>query len=256
MQNSRGGRGVAQAGATINERILGLLVEAPTPLDDDEIAARLGVARQQVNQRCRHLERSGLIVREHGAAKKIVNRRSRPVARDVPAVSVPPAPHEVTGHPDVPSDWFWEGHIQGRLRDHLVARGWQLLRESDCLSRERGIDLLLERGGEKLAVEVKGFPSTTYRRGPMKGQPKPTQPTLQAKHWFAEALLAAILVQSKHPTYAVAIAFPNIRRYRCLIDSTRNALTRVGLGVFLVEDGGAVDPVLPCVPCRSADANA
>jgi hypothetical protein len=152
------------------------------------------------------------------------------------------------GNLDIPSDWFWEGHIQGRLRDHLVAQGWRLLRESDCLSRERGIDLLLERGGKHLAIEVKGFPSTTYRRGPMKGEPKPTQPTLQARHWFAEALLAAILVQSKHPTYTVAIAFPDMPRYHSLIESTRNALTRVGLGVFLVKDGGGVDDVLPCVP--------
>jgi len=249
---------VAQAGGTINDRILGLLAEATAPLDDDEIAARIGVARQQVNQRCLHLGRSGLIVRERGADKKIVNRRApsgTPVARPV---SILPAPlvHGGTAGPDVPSDWFWEGHVQARLRDHLVAQGWQLLGESDCLSRERGIDLLLERGGEQLAIEVKGFPSTTHGRGPMKGQPKPTQPTLQAKHWFAEALLAAILVQSKHPAYTVAIAFPHMPRYRSLIDSTRNALTRVGLGVFLVQDGGAVVDVLPCAPRPSGNADA
>ena len=249
---------MAHAGGTMNDRILGRLAEATASLDDDEIAARIGVARQQVSQRSRHLERSGLIVRERGADTKIVNRRApsgTPVARPV---SVLPAPivDGVTGDPDVPSDWFWEGHIQGRLRDHLVAQGWRLLRESDCLSRERGIDLLLERGGEHLAIEVKGFPSTTYGRGPMKGQPKPTQPTLQAKHWFAEALLAAILVQSKHPAYTVAIAFPDMPRYRSLIDSTRNALTRVGLGVFLVKNGGAVDAVLPRVPRQSGNADA
>jgi hypothetical protein len=143
---------------------------ATAPLDDDEIAARIGVARQQVNQRCRHLERSGLIVREREADKKIVNRRAPSgtlVARPASVLSAPLV-HGVTGDPDVPSDWFWEGHIQARLRDHHVAQGWRLLRESDCLSRERGIDLLLERGGEQLAIEVKGFPSTTYGRGPMK----------------------------------------------------------------------------------------
>jgi hypothetical protein len=65
--------------------------------------------------------------------------------------------------------------------------------------RERGIDLLLERDGGRLAIEVKGFPGTVYARGPKKGEAKPTQPALQAKHWFAEALLSAIQCKSRNP---------------------------------------------------------
>jgi len=40
-------------------RILGLLADPTAPLDDDELAAHIGVARQQVNQRCRHLALAG-----------------------------------------------------------------------------------------------------------------------------------------------------------------------------------------------------
>jgi hypothetical protein len=166
--------------------------------------------------------------------------------------SKPPVAGVVGAHPDQPTDWFWEGHVQARLRDHFVAQGWSVLRESDCFLRERGIDLLLERDDVQLAIEVKGFPSTTYGRGPLKGQTKPTQPTLQAKHWFGEVLLAAILIQSKHPAYTVAVAFPDMPRYRSLIETTHHALMRLGLGVFLVQDGGAIvevmAPAAPSVP--------
>ena len=46
--------------------------------------------------------------------------------------------------------------------------------------------------GSELLVEVKGWPSTTYAKGERAGQPKPTQPTLQATHWFAEGLTTLI----------------------------------------------------------------
>jgi hypothetical protein len=146
-----------------------------------------------------------------------------------------------------PGDWFWEGHVQGVLRDHLVSQGWKLLSQADCLKRERGIDLLLERDGARLAVEVKGFPGTNYARGPKKGQPKPTQPTLQAKHWFGDAMLSAIRCQSNNPGYSVAIAFPDVPRYRSLIASTSHALARLTIGVFLVQENGQVIDASPVV---------
>lgn len=242
---------MTSAGGSIKDRILALLAEAGPPLDDDQIAARIGVVRQQVNDRCRQLARSGVIVRGRDTDGKIVNRRAPSSASPAkpPDSSVTPVAGVVVPRAGEPSDWFWEGHVQARLRGHFVAQGWRLLRESDCLLRERGIDLLLERHGAQLAIEVKGFPSTTYGRGPLRGQPKPTQPTLQAKHWFAEVLLAAIRIQSKHPEYAVAVGFPDMPRYRSLIESTGHALTRLGLGVFLVQDGGAIVEVLaPTAP--------
>lgn len=153
-----------------------------------------------------------------------------------------------------PDDWFWEGHVQARLRDHLRSLGWHLLKEADCLKRERGIDLLLERkGGLRLAVEVKGFPGTTYARGAKRGQPKPTQPTLQAKHWFGEALLSAIRCQSSNPSYSVAIAFPDVPRYRSLTASTSDALARLAIGVFLVQENGDVTAALPIGRSQTAE---
>lgn len=60
---------------TLKERVLALLaVEA---LDDDQLAARLGVVRQQVNQTCRAMEYEGLLARHRGPSGKIVNRLRR-----------------------------------------------------------------------------------------------------------------------------------------------------------------------------------
>ena len=81
--------------ATNAERILALLQEHPG-LDDDELSRMAGVTpRQQVNQICRRLEKSGVIRREVGPRGKVVNSLakfsdSKPKATaQVPLTSVP-----------------------------------------------------------------------------------------------------------------------------------------------------------------------
>src|SRR5687768_2403931 len=116
---------MAQVGGTINDRILGALEEAATPLDDNQIATRIGVVRQQVGDRCRHLVRSGLIVRERGVDGRIVNRRSPSPGTPVAARPDRTAPAgTAAARAGEPSDWYWEGHVQASLRDHFVAQGW------------------------------------------------------------------------------------------------------------------------------------
>jgi hypothetical protein len=48
---------------------------------------------------------------------------------------------------------------------------------ADTKSKAPGIDLIATYNDRWLAVEVKGFPATTYEHGERRGQPKPTQPT-------------------------------------------------------------------------------
>lgn len=110
--------------------------------------------------------------------------------------------------------WYREGNVQARVAHFMIAEGWTIVSAADTATRQRGIDLVASRGAKRLAVEVKGFPGTVYARGERAGQPKPTAPTLQAKHWLAEALLAALLVRGNNAYDEVAIAFPNMPRYR------------------------------------------
>lgn len=121
-----------------------------------------------------------------------------------------------------------------------MADGWTIVSAANTATRQRGIDLVATRANQRLAVEVKGYPGTVYARGERAGQPKPTAPTLQAKHWLAEAMLAALIAGGTNDYTDVAIAFPNMPRYRDLIGKIRYALDGLRLRVLLVEEGGQV----------------
>lgn len=123
-----------------------------------------------------------------------------------------------------PGDWFWEGHVQRRVEEHLRAEGWSVVSAADTLSRQTGIDLVLTREDQHLNIEVKGWPSTRYRRGPKAGLPKPTNPTVQARHWYAGALLTTALLLDADPHARVALAFPDFPRYRDLLHRTAGSL--------------------------------
>ncbi len=131
--------------------------------------------------------------------------------------------------------------MQAAIVEHLQREGWTIEREADTASHEPGIDTLASKDGRRLAVEVKGFPSARYARGPKVGQPKPTPQTLQARHWFGEALLASVLTPSKLGRTEVALGLPDMLRYRKLIEQARWALERLAIGIYLVEEGGAVE---------------
>jgi hypothetical protein len=122
----------------------------------------------------------------------------------------------------VTDDWFWEGHVQAATVAHLVRAGWTIERAANTARREQGIDVIASKDGRRLAVEVKGFPSALYARGSKAGQPKPTSPALQARHWFAGALLASILTTSKLGRSELALALPDVPA------SVRSSSRRVG----------------------------
>lgn len=146
---------------------------------------------------------------------------------------------EQAGDPAAP--WYWEGNVQASVARFLVVAGWTIESAADTASRQRGIDLVATKGGRRLAVEVKGYPGTVYARGERAGQPKPTAPTTQARHWFAQALLTAVLVGGAEERAEVAIAFPDMPRFRDLIARSEWALRRLGVRVILVNEGGDVE---------------
>lgn len=144
-----------------------------------------------------------------------------------------------------PEEWYWEGHIQDRVAEQLRAEGWTVLSSADTLSRETGIDLVLERDGQRLNIEVKGWPSKTYRRGPKAGLPKPTNPTLQARHWYAGALLTTALLRDADPHARVALAFPDFSRYRDLLRRTAGSLAALRVEALLIAEPGDVSWIDP-----------
>lgn len=130
--------------------------------------------------------------------------------------------------------------MQDALARHLTRDGWVVREVADTETKAPGIDLLATKADRWLAVEVKGFPSTTYDHGPKRGQPKPTQPTNQARQWFSHALLGMMLLRDRRPDAEIAICFPDFQTYRTLVERTEVSFGLLGFGVYFVaEDGTA-----------------
>ena len=117
-------------------------------------------------------------------------------------------------------DWFWEGNVSQHVSVYLQSVGWSVERIADTETRESGVDIRARKGDHILLVEVKGYRSKFYQRGEKKGQPKPTNPNTQARHWHGEILLSAILRQCDNPGADVAIAFPNFSTFTNLVHRT------------------------------------
>jgi hypothetical protein len=211
------------------DEVLSLLAKHPEGLTDAELAQMTGSSHQTMNQACRRLAAEHLIRRDD-LGRPIMNF---PSGDSPPAVrlSAPATHHE---------DWFWEGNVQAMVVRHLAGSGAALRSVADTASKARGTDVVAALDGRVLHVEVKGWPSSSYadpRRG---GEVKRTQPTVQAKHWYAEAVLSALRLRGKHPPDRVVIAFPDYARYRNLASETAATLAAVGIEIWFVTECGEV----------------
>ena len=66
-------------------------------------------------------------------------------------------------------EWHTEEHTQRLLVEWLRRQGWTIVSTANTATRERGVDVVAERDGERLGVEVKGYPSRFYVNGPKRG---------------------------------------------------------------------------------------
>jgi hypothetical protein len=218
---------------TVADQVLKALRSSSAGLSDAELAALLGRGHQHINQTCRTLADQGLIVRGTSLGS-ITNRLATvapPRASDRLAVARPVG--------SVDYDWAWEGNVQSSVVTQLAATGWRIVAVADTVRRQQGADIVAERDGTRLQVEVKGWPSTTYARGDRAGRPKPTQPSLQAMHWVAEGLTTLIRRGADLST-KLALALPDMPRYRTLLAEAGWAIQRLEITIYLVEADGAV----------------
>jgi hypothetical protein len=167
-----------------------------------------------------------------GVSNAQASARARPVTR-----SNGPA-FDANG---VPTEWHWEGHVQRALVEFLLLEGWAIDHVADTASREQGPDVSASRKGIRLLIEVKGYPSVGYRDPRRAAEVKRTNPTLQAKHWFSEALLKSIRLQHSTPTAAIAVCFPRADRYDSLFKETQGAFAALGVGYLVIDQAGNVE---------------
>jgi hypothetical protein len=208
---------------TIQDRILVYLTEHPEGVDDDTIAAALGLrSRQQVNQRCRRLEEFDVVIRRvlNGKIRNFLNPDPRQVPPRVSAAA------DVAERP-----WCWEGNVQAAVVRYLSSVGYQIEFEANTALRQQGKDIIaLAPSGDTLWVSAKGYPAGTVR----------TNPRTQARHWFSHALFDLILWHGEEQSKALALAFPEQTTYRNLAKRAAWFLASLGACIYWVDEDGNV----------------
>jgi hypothetical protein len=146
--------------------------------------------------------------------------------------------------PAIPADeGMPESAAQALLVAHLVGQGWKIQRVADTTAKEPGIDVLATREGQTLAVEVKGYPGRRYADPRRADEVKPTAPSVQARHWYSQAILKAMLTRNDHPEYDIAIAVPEAATYQALYQRTRGSLRQLNITLFFITGNGHVREV-------------
>ncbi len=138
------------------------------------------------------------------------------------------------------NEWFEETNIARKIKEWLEKKGWNIKKFNER-KEQRGPDIEAEKDEKKIIIEVKGYPSERYVRGKRKGQKKPTPPRLQAKHWFADALLTAIKRKCEKPDSIIAIGLPKKDYYEELTKEVKGLLCKcLDLTFILVDENGEI----------------
>lgn len=138
------------------------------------------------------------------------------------------------------NEWFEETNVSKAIVKFLKSNGYEIKKFNED-KRQKGHDIEATKAGVKLVLEVKGYPSDKYVRGPNKGKKKPTNPKLQAKHWLSEALLSLLIAKGEDPSCRIAIGLPKCERYDELVGKLDYFLSKLQVGVVLVKQGHVVE---------------
>ena len=165
-----------------------------------------------------------------------------PVASTTRGAAAPredPSTTQLQGSSQPSDEWHTEANVQASLVTALAAEGWRILSVANTATKEHGIDVVATRGDQTVGIEVKGFPSRNYADPARSSEKKRTSPSTQAGHWFSQAVLAAMRLRGKEPSWRSVIALPDFPRYRALYSETVGPLTAAGIEVWWVEASGA-----------------
>ena len=144
-----------------------------------------------------------------------------------------------------PREWHTEANVQSSLVTALVNAGWRILSVANTATKEHGIDVIAARDDQTIGIEVKGFPSRNYADPARAGEVKRTQPSTQAAHWYAQAVLAAMRLRGKEPSWRSVIVLPDFPRYRELHTQTVGSLTAAHIEVWWIDASSALNGPMP-----------
>ncbi len=146
---------------------------------------------------------------------------------------------------DHTKDWYYEGSISAKLVEYFKNEGNIIEKDNSQNIRTRGADIVISKGPYKEAIEVKGYPTTIHTQGANKGKPKSTNPKLQAKHWFSEAILSCFFNYKElknDSQLRVSLGFPKFDRYEEIIYKVEDYFTDqdIDFKVYFVSENGTV----------------
>jgi hypothetical protein len=141
------------------------------------------------------------------------------------------------------NEWFEEGNVPRRIKKFLQ-EGSYIITRFNSDKRSRGPDIVCEKDAQQMVIEVKGYPWDRYakdipRWGIKKGDPKPTPPNLQAKHWFAQALLTLLIEKQKGKWHLLGLGLPKFEIYQGLLRKIHHK--ELGITCLMVDKEGHVE---------------
>ncbi|OGH91565.1 MAG: hypothetical protein A2534_04475 [Candidatus Magasanikbacteria bacterium RIFOXYD2_FULL_39_9] len=130
-----------------------------------------------------------------------------------------------------------ENHIINILADYLEKDGYKIIQK--LTTQEKGVDIRAEKNGVTLYVEAKGETSSkesSNRHG------KPFTKNQVGTH-VSVALLTSLKVLSKDDKNSkkVAMAFPDNKNHREIIELIAPALRRTGIVTYLVKENSVIE---------------
>jgi hypothetical protein len=147
-------------------------------------------------------------------------------------------------------EWFSEGNVQERVIEYMRdEEGFAILSPGHPSGAEQGLEIVAERNLEGISVQrlitVRGWPSPTYRRGPLQGQPRTTRPEVTARGWIAQAVLDLALARGASPDVELSLALPVMASYIRYLQRLRWFLSSARISVYLVSQEGGVTVTPP-----------
>ncbi len=143
------------------------------------------------------------------------------------------------------NDWYHESQISKKLVKYFERNNYRIVKDNSENISTRGADIVVCSENEYIVIEVKGYPTTFHTKGVKKGMPKPTNPKLQAKHWFSEAIFSSIFNYSQFKNsqnLIIALAFPLNYRYKELINKVEDYFSdnQLNFRVYFLDENGNV----------------
>ncbi len=139
--------------------------------------------------------------------------------------------------------WYSEDFIIDSLSEYLKENGYKIHKDSGKPTERNEKVVIASKYFTKEIIEVKGFPTKGLNYS---GLQKAGNQAVHAKHWFSDALFSSLINFGKYYSIEnaeVAMALPNVERYKSIIEKVQEYFTVNNLffKIYLINQDGEVE---------------